>query len=170
LEYNPYSTYHMVSGGDDGKVKCWDIRNKKEPLRVLVAHSHWVTNVKFNPNYDQLLLSSSTDSTVNLWNLPTIAAKQADDDADMENDEENAGGEQQASDNAAEASKQAAKKKAATSDDKDSLIKTIDEHEESVYSVAWSPKNGWVFGSVSYDGRVLMHHVPKQEQYKILKI
>jgi len=50
----------------------------------------------------------------------------------------------------------------------DSLISSIEEHEESVYSVAWGSANNWIFGSVSYDGRVLIHTVPNAEKWKIL--
>jgi WD40 repeat protein len=52
----------------------------------------------------------------------------------------------------------------------DTLVQSIDEHEESVYSVAWSSYNSWIFGSVSYDGRVLIHHVKQSERLKILDI
>lgn len=43
---------------------------------------------------------------------------------------------------------------------KDQLIQSIDEHEESVYSLCWSASASWVFASISYDGRVLIHTVP----------
>ena len=45
---------------------------------------------------------------------------------------------------------------------------SFDEHEESVYSVAWSACDAWVFASLSYDGRVVINHVPSTEKYKIL--
>lgn len=47
-------------------------------------------------------------------------------------------------------------------------VRTFDEHEESVYSVAWSACDPFVFMSVSYDGRVVLNHVPQTEKYKIL--
>ena len=43
----------------------------------------------------------------------------------------------------------------------DRLIKTFDQHEDSVYSLAWG-SNCRVFGSLSYDGRVLINQVPRE--------
>jgi WD40 repeat protein len=46
----------VVTCGDDRKVKFWDARQLKTPIRTLVGHTHWVWCVKFNPFHDQLLL------------------------------------------------------------------------------------------------------------------
>lgn len=43
----------------------------------------------------------------------------------------------------------------------DHLIKSFEEHEDSVYSIAWS-SSPWIFASLSYDGRVVMNRVPKE--------
>ena len=51
---------------------------------------------------------------------------------------------------------------------KDCLVSTYDEHEDSVYSVAWSTADPWIFASLSYDGRVVINHVPRKEKFKIL--
>lgn len=53
-------------------------------------------------------------------------------------------------------------------EDVDIKVKVVDEHEDSVYSVAWSSADAWVYASLSYDGRVLVSHVPSAEKYKIL--
>lgn len=45
------------------------------PLLELGGHSHWVWRAKFNPSYDSLLLSASSDSLVNLWHTPVIAGQ-----------------------------------------------------------------------------------------------
>lgn len=47
-------------------------------------------------------------------------------------------------------------------------VRTFDEHEESVYSLAWSASDAWVLASLSYDGQVVLNHVPSTEKYKIL--
>lgn len=47
-------------------------------------------------------------------------------------------------------------------------VRTFDEHEESVYSLAWSASDAWVMASLSYDGLVVLNHVPSTEKYKIL--
>eukprot|EP00897_Mesotaenium_endlicherianum_P007860 jgi/Mesen1/7101/ME000369S06423 len=40
--------------------------------------------------------------------------------------------------------------------DDDHLLQAYTEHEDSVYSVAWSARDPWVFASLSYDGRVIV--------------
>jgi WD40 repeat protein len=31
-------------------------------------------------------------------------------------------------------------------------VRVIDQHEDSIYSVAWSPADAWMYCSLSYDG------------------
>ena len=55
---------------DRWKAVC---RVLKHPLVDLSDHAHWVWQCKFNPEHDQLLLSSSSDATVQLHHLPKLA-------------------------------------------------------------------------------------------------
>lgn len=50
----------------------------------------------------------------------------------------------------------------------DKLLAKIDSHEDSVYGLAWSAAEPWVFASLSYDGRVAINTVPAAEKYQIL--
>jgi len=50
----------------------------------------------------------------------------------------------------------------------DEVIAKFEEHEDSVYSVVWSSADAWVFASLSYDGRLVVNHVPSQEKFSIL--
>jgi hypothetical protein len=34
-----------------------------------------------------------------------------------------------------------------------SQVKTVDQHEDCVYSLAWSPAEAWMYCSLSYEGR-----------------
>lgn len=53
--------------------------------------------------------------------------------------------------------------------DADGRVVTWDEeHEDSVYGLAWSAADPWVLASMSYDGRIVVNHVPKNLKYKIL--
>lgn len=47
-------------------------------------------------------------------------------------------------------------------------IRAMDQHEDSVYGLAWSPADAWIYCSLSYDGRAIINHVPSTEKYKIL--
>ena len=50
----------------------------------------------------------------------------------------------------------------------DEVIHCYEEHEDSVYSAVWSAADAWVFASLSYDGRLVINHVPSQEKFSIL--
>ena len=52
----------------------------------------------------------------------------------------------------------------------DGLIQKFDDHEESVYNVAWSSADPWTFASLSYDGRLVINKVPRSIKMKILNI
>ena len=55
-----------------------------------------------------------------------------------------------------------------SSSDEDYSIKTYDEQEDSVYSIAWSPGSAWIFASISYSSNVIVNLVPNKEKLKIL--
>lgn len=162
LDYNPNKPWQLATGGDDCLVKCWDLRRTAQPLVVLDGHSHWwvssccfvplcasltahyhgrVWSVRYNRFHDQLLVSGGSDGAALLWRASSISSAplmELDDDAGAE--------------------------RSAT----DVLVKRCDEHEDSVYSTAWSANSAWLFASLSYSGRVLVTHVPAPEKYKIL--
>ena len=54
------------------------------------------------------------------------------------------------------------------SGDVDGKAHTFDEHEDSVYGLAWSSVDPWLFASLSYDGRIVLNVVPKNIKYKVL--
>ncbi|RLN51012.1 hypothetical protein BBJ28_00023703, partial [Nothophytophthora sp. Chile5] len=42
LAFNPNKPFALASGGDDGKLKFWDLRYARKPTLALAAHSHWI--------------------------------------------------------------------------------------------------------------------------------
>lgn len=103
-----------------------------------------VYNVQYNPFHDQLILSSGTDAIVNLWNIPSISSAPLDSEA--------------APTYVQFLSDFTSVRKLV----EDKLVKTFEEHEDSVYSVCWgSSSHAWTFASLSYDGRVVVNSVPK---------
>ena len=44
------------------------------------------------------------------------------------------------------------------------------EHEDSVYTAEWSAADPWTFASLSYDGRLVLGHVPQQVKFSILNL
>ena len=42
------------------------------------------------------------------------------------------------------------------------------EMRDAVYDLEWSAADPWVYVTLSFDGNVVLHHVPSKEKYKIL--
>ncbi|KAJ5067040.1 earp and garp complex-interacting protein [Anaeramoeba ignava] len=160
LAFNRNKPWHIATAGDDFLINFWDLRNTKEfvyqnkqpqALITLAGHSHWVWNIEFNPIYDQLLLSSSTDSTVKLWNVPSFAFELLLEDED-ESDKTRLSRGNRRRQKSARSKRQG----------HDGLAKSYDSHEDSVYAISWSPFEPWIFASVSYDGKLVVSHVPEK--------
>ena len=41
LSYNINKPWHLATGGDDYRVKVWDVRRPDAPVKVLDGHTHW---------------------------------------------------------------------------------------------------------------------------------
>jgi WD40 repeat protein len=50
----------------------------------------------------------------------------------------------------------------------DEMVCTLDHNEDSVYSVAWSNGDPWIFAGISFDGTISLNHVPNDYKYKII--
>jgi hypothetical protein len=42
------------------------------------------------------------------------------------------------------------------------------DHGEAVYGASWSAADAWIYMTLGYDGKAVLHHVPSKEKYKIL--
>lgn len=139
VDYNPNKPQVLLTCGHDRRVIFWDLRNMSSPVKTIGGHSHWVTCAKYNPFHDQLVLTGGSDNLVNLWRVTSCSSTPwVDDDDTM------------------------------SGDAPDVKVRTMDQHEDSVYSVAWSVADAWIYASLSYDGRVVVDQVPSAEKYKIL--
>ncbi|KAG7391531.1 Protein tssc1 [Phytophthora pseudosyringae] len=147
IDFNPNKPYALASGGDDGKLKFWDLRYARKPLLALNAHSHWVWSTRYHPQHDQLVLSGGSDATLALWRVSSISSSPLVELDERDLMDETAGGAAVA----------------------DTLIRRVEEHEDSVYAARWAAGgDAWMFVSMSFDGRLAVNHVPSTEKYKIL--
>ncbi|BBG94750.1 Transducin/WD40 repeat-like superfamily protein, partial [Prunus dulcis] len=87
--------------------------------------------VRYNPEYDGLILSSGTDSTVNLW----LASPSSNDGSISESLVDS------------------------PTRRIDPLLNSYSDYEDSIYGLAWSSREPWIFASLSYDGRVVVESV-----------
>ncbi|GMI83073.1 hypothetical protein like AT1G20540 [Hibiscus trionum] len=129
--YDMKKNHILVTAEDESGIHIWDLRKPKSPVEELPGHTHWTWAVTCNPEYDGLILSAGTDSTVNLWMAPTSAEDEA------------------TSESIAESHAQQA----------DPLLNSYSDYEDSVYGLAWSSREPWIFASLSYDGRVVVESV-----------
>ncbi|GBG74226.1 hypothetical protein CBR_g17938 [Chara braunii] len=150
IDYNPKKQYTMMTTGDDSRIRFWDLRSTGMPLRELPGHSHWTWRARYNPFYDELVLSAGTDTVVNLWSVPSIAASKG-----TEKEGEKPNPESPSS------------PFGSPRGPLDGIAQAYTEHEDSVYGIAWSAKDPWVFASLSYDGRVVVDVVPVQIRKKL---
>jgi len=149
LDYNPNKPFVLTTAGQDGLMKFWDLRLAKRPLMVARGgHSHWISSVQYNPFHDQLVLTSGTDAVVNLWRVSTISSAPLL-TLEEEPDDEDAEGNQ--SETAAP-----------------NVRVARHEHGDAVYGATWGSADAWIYLTVSYDGKVVLNHVPSKEKYKIL--
>eukprot|EP00128_Syssomonas_multiformis_P011241 Colp12_sorted_trinity150504_noHs@13926 len=74
INWNKQVGYLMVSGGDDGVFKIWDLRNFKAgrastPAAQFKWHSAPITSVEWHPTEDSVLAVSGADDQVSLWDM-----------------------------------------------------------------------------------------------------
>lgn len=151
IDFNPHKPNVLSTCGDDRKVKIWDLRSLARPLKILEGHSHWVWSVRYNPFHDQLLVSGGGDNAVSLWRVASCSSAPW-----LGSEEESP------------SARGTAGEEGTSSDPPDVKVRHLDQHEDSVHSVAWSMADAWTYGSLSFDGRFIISHVPSTEKYKIL--
>ena len=160
LDYNPNKPHTLVTAGQEGLLKFWDLRSYKQPLlTVRGGHRHWVMDVQYNPFHDQLILSSGTDSIVNLWRISTISSAPLLTLDDEEDDAE---------DPATTTPLYTSNNNTNSSSSSPNVLVSRLERMNAVYATAWGAADAWVYASVTYDGTVALDHVPSKEKYKIL--
>ena len=59
---------HLLTAGEDGTVKMWDVRTSGQSVRNLIGHTHVVTSVVASEAGDRVL-SGSLDGSVIEWDL-----------------------------------------------------------------------------------------------------
>ncbi|KAK6455444.1 WD40-repeat-containing domain protein [Scheffersomyces xylosifermentans] len=70
LELFPKSGHLLLSAGNDGKIRLWDLYHKRELLRIFHGHSQSVKDVTFNSSGSEFL-SCGFDKKIVLWNTET---------------------------------------------------------------------------------------------------
>jgi len=138
MDFNHSKPYYFVTGGEDRLVKFWDSRKMTQGPVKQLA-GH--THWVWTVKYNPChdqLLLSG--GTDSLVNLWRVSSISSAPLLELEDGH----------------------------DAPDVRVKGFEDHEESVYAVAWSSCDPFLFASLSYDGRVAVNAVPPSEKYKIL--
>ncbi|GAA6229158.1 coronin-7-like [Lates japonicus] len=75
FSWDPFDTHRLAVAGDDAKIRVWQVpkgglkETLTEPELILQGHTEKIYSIKFHPLASGLLVSSSYDLTVRLWNL-----------------------------------------------------------------------------------------------------
>ncbi|KAM9843793.1 coronin-7-like isoform 2-T2 [Aulostomus maculatus] len=77
LCWDPFDTRCLAVAGDDAKIRLWQVpegglsETLTEPEIILQGHLEKIYSIKFHPLASGLLVSSSYDLTVRMWNVET---------------------------------------------------------------------------------------------------
>lgn len=166
LDYNPNRPNVLTTSGKDGLLKFWDLRSARQPLLVARGgHGHWISAVSYNPFHDQLVLSAGTDSFVNLWRISTISSAPL---LTLDDDETGGGVGGGLEDGSGGGALDGSQDHSTMISEGPNVRVSRHEHMDSVGAIAWGAADAWIYASASYDGKVVLNHVPSKEKYRIL--
>ncbi|XP_054246907.1 coronin-7-like isoform X1 [Indicator indicator] len=75
LSWDPFDPQRLAVAGEDAKIQLWRIpegglqETLQEPEAVLQGHTEKIYSIRFHPMASDLLVSSSYDMTVRIWDL-----------------------------------------------------------------------------------------------------
>ncbi|EFJ05928.1 hypothetical protein SELMODRAFT_136329 [Selaginella moellendorffii] len=82
LAYHPYDEFCLATGSCDNTARIFDIRTLSQPMHTFVGHRDTVVRVDWSPKYQGVLVTSSEDHRVMLWNVQRIGDEQSAEDAE----------------------------------------------------------------------------------------
>jgi ribosome assembly protein RRB1 len=77
ISWNRNTSYLLLSGGDEGGIKVWDLRNVEKkgttivpsPVASFKWHTAPITSIEWHPTEDSIFAASGADDQVTLWDL-----------------------------------------------------------------------------------------------------
>ncbi|EFJ30103.1 WD40 repeat protein [Selaginella moellendorffii] len=161
-------------------LKCWDLRTMREASTVDQAHAGQVRDLDYNPKRQHTIVTSGDDSKVRVWDLrmsgmplselPGHAHWTLRVQYNRRYEELILSAGTDAMVNLWYVPPPAeGKSKSSLSSPKisDPLVRSHHEHEDSIYGIAWSARDPWVFASLSYDGNVYIDYVTQAVRKKL---
>jgi len=72
MSWHKTKQYYLLSGGDDGVVKVWDLRNIKKSPEAIASfkyHTKAITSIEWSPHDDGVFAASGEDDQITIWDL-----------------------------------------------------------------------------------------------------
>ncbi|KAA8495567.1 Protein TSSC1 [Porphyridium purpureum] len=144
-EFGPFSDKALSSVGDDGTLRCWDLRRfaanadssrSAEPTAHVHAHEHSACALRYNSQFGGVLATSGTDGVVRVWLTDALHTSST----------QPTSGET----------------------DRTKAKCTFPDHDDTVYDIAWSRQDPLSLASLSYDGRFCLRRLPESVCNEIL--
>lgn len=67
IDFSP-NGFHIITGSADNTIKVWDLR-RRQVVYTIPAHTNIITDVKYQKNGGQFLVSTSYDNTAKVRNF-----------------------------------------------------------------------------------------------------
>lgn len=87
VSWNKKETRFLVSGGDDGVIRVWDLRqfsnNGATPVATFKQHTAPVTTVEQHPEEGTVFASGGADNQITQWDL-SVEADDSDENKDKD--------------------------------------------------------------------------------------
>jgi len=168
----------QIATTNETHVRGWDLRILKESYSIPSAHIPFVRDLDFNPNKDYYLVTGGDDHKMKFWDTRKYDKPVKSFLAHSHwvwNVKYNRYHDQLVISSGTDsfvslwnvASISSSPNSVSSKKTEDHLIKSFEEHEDSVYCISWGT-SAWVFSSLSYDGRVVVNYVPKEYRDLIL--
>ena len=82
IAFNPHNETLVATGGSDGVVKLWDLRNLSQSMHECIGHKEGVYQLSWSPFEEAVLASSGEDRRVIIWDTRRIGQEQDPEDAE----------------------------------------------------------------------------------------
>ncbi|KAD7477082.1 hypothetical protein R6Q59_006957 [Mikania micrantha] len=172
--WDPHDVNALAST-TESSIHFWDLRTMKKTNSMEHAH---VRSIDYDSKNKHMLVTAADESGINIWDLRMLKAPVAElpghshwtwavrSNPEFEGLILSAG-----TDSAVNLWFASPSNDELTSDSTytkwtESLLHSYSDYEDSVYGLAWSSREPWLFASLSYDGRVVVEsikpHLPKK--------
>ena len=96
ISWNRLEAAFLLSGGDDGAIKTWDLRlcgpsKAPQPVAVFKHHTAPITSLEWHPTDSTVFAASGDDNQVTLWDLAVEKDEEEEEETGKEEGEASGG-------------------------------------------------------------------------------